>query len=99
MRRELFVRPPIGIRKNRKTFWKLSNLSYGVVEAALQWEMVSDDWVTTTMWMSMVHGCGQFIMKRDSNGTICPILAMTVEDFLISGADQNISEFIAQLEQ
>lgn len=95
--RHIYVRPPSGLGFDRNTFWHLTKLPYGIVEAGRQWLRVVEDWMRTGAGLSQAFGVSQLFVQRGENGLVSLLVAKTVDDFLIAGQPQDIESFIKAL--
>lgn len=92
--RDIYVRAPKEF-KCRGKIWKLPRLPYGIVEAGRQWLWAIEDWMMHKYGMERVLGVDQLFTKRLPDSRICLLVAKVVDDFFLSGSENEIRQFFS----
>ena len=98
IQRLIFVRPPQEHSCKRGTLWKLLKLPYGIAEAGRQWQTACEAWLLSdAVGFERVHGVSQLFVLKNGKGNIRMLCAKVTDDFLISGAKEDIRWFDSQI--
>ena len=90
IRRKIYVRPPREMLLAR-VLWELIALPYGIVEAGRQWQLASDDFLTS-VGLTPLYLLPQGFMLRKQSG-LQLIVAKVVDDFILAGTETALKWF------
>lgn len=96
IQRILYVKAPKQMEPDRKIYWELTKLPYGIAEASLQLLKVSDEWLNE-IYFVIFFTVNQFFLLRDSDGSLNMMTSKNTDYFLISGPSQAIETFFKSM--
>ena len=93
LNRDVFVRLPRGWSPSPIIVWKLLVPAYGLVECGRLWQLSVEEWFFWTFNVESVPGLLQLFVLRDEMNEVKLLMAKVVDDFLLAGHHDAISEF------
>lgn len=94
--REVLVRPPPQLRE-RGIVWKLTKISYGMVEAGLKWLKTVDYWMGESIDLTDIPQLGQIFTRRHQKNRIYLMVAKPVDEVLVVGHEDVITKCIEDM--
>ena len=91
IKRKIYVRPPREKLQSR-ILWELISLPYGILEAGRQWQLASDDFLTS-IGLTPLYLLPQGFMLRDKKRGLQLLVAKVVDDFLLAGTESALQWF------
>ena len=93
LNRDVFVRLPHGWSPSPLIVWKLLVPAYGLVESGRLWQLAAEEWLFSTFKVECVPGLVQLFVLHNEMNEVKLHMAKVVDDFLLAGHHDAISEF------
>lgn len=66
----IYIGPPLEVGAEMGKMWLLRKMTYGIMEAGIQWTKVIEDWILNKENFHRLKGTSQLYVKRGTNGLI-----------------------------